>query len=66
MTRHPRDPNPDPPGGRAAERLRQFLDERFREGDRPTDPSKPTDEDSARDATPEEGEDEAADPGGGG
>ena len=29
MTRRPGDDTPDPPGGRAAERLREFLDQRF-------------------------------------
>ena len=29
MTRKPEDPNPEPPGGRAAERLREFLDKRL-------------------------------------
>jgi hypothetical protein len=39
MPRRPGDTEPDPPGGRAAERLREFIDQRFpgsppsREGD---------------------------------
>jgi hypothetical protein len=39
MPRRPGDTVPDPPGGRAAERLREFIDQRFpggspsREGD---------------------------------
>ena len=28
MTRHPEDQEPEPPGGRAAERLRMFLESR--------------------------------------
>jgi hypothetical protein len=32
MTRRPGDLTPEPPGGRAAERLREFLDQRFPEG----------------------------------
>jgi hypothetical protein len=31
MTRKPDDPNPEPPGGRAAERLREFLEKRLPE-----------------------------------
>jgi hypothetical protein len=29
MPRRPGDTEPDPPGGRAAERLREFIDQRF-------------------------------------
>lgn len=29
MPRRPGDTNPEPPGGRAAERLREFIDQRF-------------------------------------
>ena len=29
MTRRPDDPNPEPPGGRAAQRLREFLEQRI-------------------------------------
>src|SRR5512135_3657831 len=29
MTRRPGDNTPEPPGGRAAERLREFIDQRF-------------------------------------
>jgi hypothetical protein len=32
MTRRPGDKEPEPEGGRAAERLREFLDQRFLEG----------------------------------
>lgn len=32
MTRRPDDFTPEPPGGRAAERLREFIDQRFPEG----------------------------------
>ena len=35
MVRRPDDPNPDPPGGRAAERLREFLEGRFPDGEVP-------------------------------
>ena len=43
MPRRPGDTEPDPPGGRAAERLREFIDQRFpgrspsREGDQSGD-----------------------------
>jgi hypothetical protein len=43
MPRRPGDTEPDPPGGRAAERLREFIDQRFpgrspsREGDQAGD-----------------------------
>jgi hypothetical protein len=29
MTGRPDDPNPEPPGGRAAQRLREFLEQRM-------------------------------------
>jgi hypothetical protein len=29
MTRRPDDPSPEPPGGRAAQRLREFLEQRI-------------------------------------
>jgi len=32
MPDRPDDTNPEPPGGRAAERLREFMNERFPEG----------------------------------
>ena len=32
MPRRPGDTNPEPPGGRAAERLREFIEERFSGG----------------------------------
>ena len=32
MTRKPGDNTPEPPGGRAAERLREFIDQRFPDG----------------------------------
>ena len=35
MVRRPGDPDPDPPGGRAAERLREFLEGRFPDGEVP-------------------------------
>jgi hypothetical protein len=35
VVRRPGDPNPDPPGGRAAERLREFLEGRFPDGEVP-------------------------------
>jgi hypothetical protein len=35
MTKRPDDETPEPPGGRAAERLREFIDARFPEGERP-------------------------------
>jgi hypothetical protein len=35
VVRRPDDPNPDPPGGRAAERLREFLEGRFPDGEVP-------------------------------
>jgi hypothetical protein len=37
MPRRPDDIEPDPPGGRAAERLREFIEERF-PGGLPTPP----------------------------
>ena len=48
MTRRPDDRKSDPPGGRAAERLREFIDQRF-PGGMPISPSTtgegdPTDE----------------------
>ena len=45
MPRRPGDTQPDPPGGRAAERLREFIDQRFpggspsKEGDQAGDRS---------------------------
>jgi hypothetical protein len=35
VVRRPGDPDPDPPGGRAAERLREFLEGRFPAGEVP-------------------------------
>ena len=35
MTRRPDDSQPEPPGGRAAERLREFIDQRFPGGPPP-------------------------------
>ena len=35
MTRRPGDTEPEPPGGRAAERLREFIDQRFPGGSPP-------------------------------
>ena len=32
MTRHPDDTELDPPGGRAAERLREFIEQRYPDG----------------------------------
>jgi hypothetical protein len=49
MPRRPDDTKPDPPGGRAAERLREFIDQRFPGGS----PSKEGDE--AGDRRDEEG-----------
>jgi hypothetical protein len=38
MTRRPGDRTPEPRGGRAAERLREFLDQRYPEGLPPEGP----------------------------
>jgi hypothetical protein len=38
MTRRPGDKTPEPPGGRAAERLREFIEERFPDGLAPEGP----------------------------
>jgi hypothetical protein len=38
MTKRPDDETPEPTGGRAAERLREFIDARFPEGERPEFP----------------------------
>lgn len=50
MPRRPGDTQPDPPGGRAAERLREFIDQRFPGG------PPPREGDEARDRRDEEGE----------
>jgi hypothetical protein len=41
MPRRPGDERPDPPGGRAAERLRAFLKGRFPRGEVPPTPPAP-------------------------
>jgi hypothetical protein len=58
MPRRPGDTEPDPPGGRAAERLREFIDQRFtgrspsREGDEA--PERRDEEGKERDAADRE------------
>lgn len=55
MTHRPKDDDPAPPGGRAAERLREFIDQRF-PGKEPLpegpleepDSEQPADEDNPR------------------
>jgi hypothetical protein len=58
MTRKPGDHEPEPPGGRAAERLREFLKERFGEGTGPPDESSEQPEEPEED---ERGKDQPAD-----
>jgi hypothetical protein len=58
MPRRPGDNEKDPPGGRAAERLREFIDQRFPGGSPPREGEETVDrrdeEDKERDADPEE------------
>lgn len=51
MPRRPGDTEPEPPGGRAAERLREFVDQRFPGGVPPTEAKEAEDRD---DEQPEE------------
>lgn len=44
MVRRPGDDSPEPPGGRAAERLRDLIDGRFPEGDEPSETPTPADD----------------------
>jgi hypothetical protein len=56
MTKRPDDETPEPPGGRAAERLREFIAARFPEGERPELPvDDATDEDAPIEGAAEEG-----------
>jgi hypothetical protein len=55
MPRRPGDTEQEPPGGRAAERLREFMDQRF--------PSRPREGEETADRRDEEGEEhDPADP----
>ena len=66
MTKRPDDETPEPSGGRAAERLREFIDARFPEGERPelpgdvtsdegiADRQAPVDDTTADDAAPDD------------
>lgn len=57
MPRRPGDTEPEPPGGRAAERLHEFIDQRFPGG------SPPKEGEEAANRRDEEGKErEAADP----
>jgi hypothetical protein len=61
MTRRPDRTEPEPPGGRAAERLRQFIAQRFPGGLPPE--RKPREEAADEDRADENGEErDAADP----
>lgn len=54
MPRRPGDTEPEPPGGRAAERLREFIDQRFPGGPPPREgeeAAKPDDERDGERAT---------------
>jgi hypothetical protein len=42
MTKRPDDPNPEPPGGRASERLKQFEQARKPATDKPKPPASTT------------------------
>jgi hypothetical protein len=52
MPRRPGDERPDPPGGRAAERLRAFLKGRFPRGEVPATPPAPEREHQDQPAEP--------------
>jgi hypothetical protein len=54
MMRGPNDAEPEPPGGRAAERLREFLAQRFPRGLRPEE--SPREQASDADHNTEQGE----------
>ena len=58
MTRRPDDPKPEPPGGHAAQRLREFLEQRIPQPESPQDPDRP---DSSAPAGPPETPDEKSD-----
>jgi hypothetical protein len=58
MTKRPDDEMPEAPGGRAAERLREFIDARFPEGERP---ELPVDDTPAEDALMEGAAEDGAD-----
>ena len=49
MTRRPDDNEPEPPGGRAAERLREFIAQRFPRGLRPAESAREEAADADRD-----------------
>jgi hypothetical protein len=72
VVRRPDDPNPEPPGGRAAERLRDFLQGRFPDDEpplpegaggprEPPPPPPPADDDATRGRTAERAESYADD-----
>ena len=65
MTRRPGERDPDPPGGRAAQRLREFIEQRFPGRKGPSEPDtethehRPTGEEPGEsDVAPEDGEGE--------
>jgi hypothetical protein len=57
--RPPDDTEPEPPGGRAAERLREFLAQRFPRGLRPEESPREQAADADRDTEQGEGHDAA-------
>jgi hypothetical protein len=59
MMRGPNDTEPEPPGGRAAERLREFLAQRFPRGLRPEESPREQVPDAERDTEQGEGDDAA-------
>jgi hypothetical protein len=59
MMRGPNDTESEPPGGRAAERLREFLTQRFPRGLRPKESPGEQAPDADRDTEKDEGDDAA-------
>ncbi len=55
MTRRPGDTEPDPPGGRAAERLREFINQRFPGGPPPREGEEAKDADHSDEPDTERG-----------